>query len=83
MSRNADAPALAVVTQPVILADNLVAFNVPKTQGYSSVVADIPRGGDGTIRETIDYYPLVKKACGIGLVRYFVGEGDRIPERGE
>jgi hypothetical protein len=83
MSRDADASALAVVTQTMILADNLVAFDVTEAQGNSSVVADISRGRDGAIRKPIDHYPFVEKACGIRFGRYFAGEGDRIPERCE
>ncbi len=83
MRRDACASAVAIVAQPVILADDLVAFNAPKAEGNSPVLANIPRGNQGAIAQTIRNHSFVAQGGGIRLVDYLVRECDRIAVRSE
>jgi hypothetical protein len=83
MGRDADAATLTVVTQSVILADDLVALYVSKTQRNAAVVANIASGRHRAVRKAVDYDTLVEQPCGKRLIGYFVGVGYRIPERSE
>src|ERR1700728_475355 len=80
MGRDTSAAALTVVTQTVILADDLVALDVTKTQRNSAVVADIASGRHRAIRDAVDHDTLVQQARGQRLIRHFMGVGYWIPK---
>ena len=60
MGRDAGAAALRVVTQFVIFANDLVAFDVAKTERNSAVVADIASGRHRAVRKPVDNDTLVQ-----------------------
>jgi len=51
MRRDAHTPALAVIAQAVVLADDLVALDVAHAERNSAVVAKVARGRDGAVGE--------------------------------
>jgi hypothetical protein len=54
MGWNAGAATLTVITQSVILADDLITIDVSKAQRNSAMVADVTSGRNGTVRNAID-----------------------------
>src|ERR1700722_13002787 len=83
MGRDTSAAALTVITQPVILADDLVAVDVTETQRGSAVVADIASGRHRAVRDAVDHDTLVQQPRGKGLMGHFMGVGYGIPEGGK
>ncbi len=75
MRGDADAATFAVVAETVVLADNLVAFDVAKAHGNTTVIADVAGGSDGFVGEAVEDYALVEQARSVGLVGNLAGEG--------
>ena len=83
MRRYAGASSFAVVVQPVVPADDFVSFDVAHAEGNAAVETDILGGYEAAIAYAIDDHAFIQQACGVGLVGYLMGEGDRIPKRGK
>ena len=83
MSGNTSAAPGWIVTQTMVLADNLVASNMSKAERSASVKTDVLGGSERTVGETIDDDPLVEQSGRIGFSSHFVRESDGIPEWSE
>jgi hypothetical protein len=83
MGRDAGTAPFTVVAQAVILADDLVAFDMAHAQRDATMKTDVSRRGQGAIRKTVNHNPLIQQTRRLGLVCDGVGEGDWIPERCE
>ena len=80
MRGNAGAAAFAIVAQPVILADDLVAFDVAHAERNTTMLADVPGCGQRAVGEAVDDDALIKESDCVGLAGDLMREGDRIPE---
>jgi hypothetical protein len=80
MGGDAGAATLTVVAESVILADDLIAFDVPQTQRSSAVITDVASGRHRAVRDAVDNDTLVQQARGKRLIRYFMRMGYWIPE---
>jgi hypothetical protein len=83
MGGDAGAAALAVVTQPVIFADDLVAFDVAETQRNAAVVANVASGRHGAVRKAIDNDALIQNPRSKRFMRHFMRVGYGVPEGSE
>src|SRR5258707_1054702 len=80
MSRDTRALAVRAIAQTMVFANDLVALNRTHAQRHTAMKADVARRRHRSIGKAIHHHSLVQQASCVGLVCYFMGEGNWIPE---